>query len=341
MIKPDQFRKQIMQGDVPAVCLLYGEETLFIRETVALIRKKLFPGAEEEANAETYYGDDVEPAAVLQALSTVSLFASKRLVVVKDVERMGERKRALFLDYLDRPAPQTYLVFTAGKADMRTKFFSRLQKKWPAVRYYHPYNLYEVEKWIRSTLKQSGFSIDAPAARLLTEGHGRELSVLRNELDKLMVYRGGAGDITVSDVAAVSGQSREFNQFELADAVGDRDVERSLGVINRLFQDGVPPILILAALTALFRRLWAGKTLEGEGRTDREILSALQIRFKGEKFLTQLRGFEKRELEMIYPGFVRIDEAIKTGSGDPELMLETLILRICQRKFLTPLRPAD
>jgi len=81
--------------------------------------------------------------------------------------------------------------------------------------------------------------------------------------------------------------------------------------------------------------------LEGEGRTDREILSALQIRFKGEKFLTQLRGFEQRELEMIYPGFVRIDEAIKTGSSHPELMLETLILRICQRKFLTPLRPAD
>ncbi|MDX1764700.1 MAG: DNA polymerase III subunit delta [bacterium] len=339
-MKPDQFRKQISQGEVPAICLLYGEEALFIAETVALIRKKLFSGPQEKANAETYYGDDVEPAAVLQSVSTVSLFASKRLVLVKNVDRMAERKRALFLDYFDHPAPAIYLIFTAEKADMRTKFFSRLQKKWPAIRYYHPYNLSEVEKWIRSTLKKDGFSIDTAAARLLTEGHGRTLSVLRNELDKVMLYKGNEGNITVSDVAAVSGQSREFNPFELADAVGDRDVERSLGMMNRLFQDGVPTILVLAAMTALFRRLWAGKTLEAEGRTDREILSALQIRYKGERFLAQLRRFDQRELAMIYPHFVRIDEAIKTGRSHPEMMLESLILRICRGKSMAPLRPA-
>lgn len=340
-MKPDQFRKQIMKGDVPAVCLLYGEEKLFIREALALIRKTLFPRGEEEANAERYYGDDVEPNTVLQAIRTVSLFAATRLVVVKEVERMVEPKRALFLDYLERPAPQTYLVFTAEKPDMRTKFFSRLQKRWPAVRYYHPYDLYQVEKWIRTTLQKNGFSIDADAARRLTDGHGRELSVLHNELEKLMLYKGAPGNIALSDVAAVSGQSREFNQFELADAVGDRDLERSLGMMDRLFQDGVPPILILSALTAFFRRLWAGKTLEREGRTDREILSALHIRFKGERFMNQLRGFEQEELKMIYPTFVRIDEAIKAGRSHPELMLETLIVRICRRKFLTPLRLAD
>jgi DNA polymerase-3 subunit delta len=338
-VKPHLFQRQILQGKMPAVCLLFGEESLLIREALVLIRKKLFGNKPEDVNQEIYYGGDAEPSAVIQSASTVSIFASKLLIVVKQVDRMEERKRADFIDYMDTPSPDTYLVFTAGKADMRKKFFARLKTNWPAVRYYHPYDLRETEKWIRATLKERGFGIHPAGAQLLAEAHGRELSVLRNELEKLMLYMGQTCEICPLDVAEISGQSREFNQFEFADAVGDRDGERALRIMNRLFREGLAPILILSALIALFRRLWKGKALEKQGHRGRDILSVMNIRFQGERFLAQIGAFEEEELEMIYGWFLSIDTALKRGCSHPEMLIEMLVLRICRGKVFMPRLP--
>ncbi len=328
-MKPDQFHKDLRKGKVPPVCLLYGEEGLLIDETLDMIRKKLSARKGETLDEEIFYGGEADPALILQSARTFSLFGETKLMVVKEFHRMGEAGRNLFLDYLEDPSEKTYLVFLAEKVDLRKKLFARLQKKWPAVRFYHPYDAAATERWIRSYLKGNGFGIDREAIRFLYEAHGKELQVLKNELDKLMLYRGEPGEIVLTDVAEISGQSREFNPFELADAIGDRDLVQALRILHRLLEDGAPLVFLLSVLISKIRKIRQGKHLEEEGATDREILAALGVRFQGERLLRQCRGFTGEALDRIYGELLSLDEAMKTGRSQPGILVELLICRIC------------
>ncbi len=238
------------------------------------------------------------------------------------------------MDYLQDPSPQTFLVLTGDKVDLRRKFYARLQKKWPAVRFYHPYDLRETVSWMKSYLKERGYGIETEAARLLYEAHGRELQMVRNELEKVMLYKGQPGRIGADDVVHVSGQSREFNPFEFADAVGARDATRALRIFRRMQEEGVPLLLILSALTALFRKLWVGKSLMRRGMGSRDILAQLRMGYRGEEFLGKLGLFREEELETIYRRFVKIDEAAKRSGAQPEVLLEVLVQRICRPGML-------
>jgi DNA polymerase-3 subunit delta len=333
-MKPAAFRKQIARGEIPAVSLLYGDEPLLIEEAVALMRRNFVGRSEEPVNEEAYEGGEVNAALLLQSAQTQSLFGGRKLIVVKRVHQMDASRQDLLLDYLANPSPETCLVFTGEKVDLRRKFYARLQKKWPAVRFYHPYDMRETVSWIRDFLQERGCGIDAEAARLLYEAHGRELQMLRNELEKLTLYKGKDGPIGAADVAHVSGQSREFNPFEFADAVGERDAARALLILKRMQEEGVPLLLILSVVTALFRKLWVGRSLMRRGVDSREILSALKMTYRGEDFLRKLGRFREAELETIYRQFVQIDEAAKTSGPQPEQLLETLVHRICRPGML-------
>lgn len=332
-MKPDAFNNQISKGDIPPVCLLYGEEPLLIRESLDLIRRKLLGGEGAAFEQEIFYGSDSDASTILQSAQTLSLFGGRKLIVIKGVDRMPDSEKARLLDYVKSPVPKITVVLTAVKPDMRKKFFAQLQKQWPAVRFYHPYDVNETVKWIRSYLKRKGFEIDLQGARFLCDAHGRELQAIKSELDKLILYKGQPGEIGLPEITAVSGQSQEFNAFELADAVGDKDADRALRVLSRLIADGVPLLMILGALAAKFRKLWMGKTLEQKGQTQREILRSLAIHYKGERFMEQLSGFQEEEIAAFYSRLLEIDEAIKGGSSRPETFMEMAIHRLCRGKL--------
>ncbi len=339
-MKADAFRKEIQQGRVPPVCLLYGEETLLVREMLDLISTKLFAGSDPSMGHEVFYGAESDASTIMQSARTVPLFGGTKLVIVKEIDRMPDTEKERFLDYIKDPVRETCLVMTSVKPDMRKRFFAQLQKQWPSIQFYHPYDEDQTEKWIRSYLKQKGYRIDDEGVRFLYEAHGRELQVLQNELQKLMLYKGSPGEIEASEVAEISGHSREFNPFELAEAVGDKDLGNALKILSRLVEEGMPPLLILSALAAKFRKIWRGKELEEEGLTDQEILRNLNVRFHEKRFLRQLHGFQEQEIARHYLQLIAIDESVKSGSSRHQIWIETMIQRIC-KGGAKPLKRSD
>jgi len=330
-MKAEIFKKEIQQGRIPPVCLLYGEETLLIREMIDLIRNKLSRGGDPSMGHEVFYGAESDASAIMQSAGTVPLFGGTKLVIVKEMDRMPDSEKERFLKYIKDPVRETCLVMTCAKPDMRKRFFAQLQKQWPSIRFYHPYDEEQTGKWIRSFLRQQGYRIEDEAVHFLMDAHGRELQVLKNELQKLMLYKGTPGEIALSDVTEVSGHSREFNSFELADAACDKDLEKALKILSRLVEDGTPPLLILSALASKFRKIWMGKELEKQGLTEHEILRRLNIRFQEKRFLRQLHGFQEEEIARHYLQIASLDESIKSGSGRHQIWIETMIHHICRR----------
>jgi DNA polymerase-3 subunit delta len=329
-MKADQFKRQVHQGEIPPVSLLYGEEPLLIQETLDHIRKKLSGGDEDSLDQEVFHGSDSDALTIHQSSRTLPLFGARKLILVRGIDQMPDPQKDILLEQIKNPLSNVYMVLTAVKPDMRKRFFVQLQKHYPAVRFYHPYDERQTQSWIRTYLKPRGFQIDSEAAHFLCDAHGRELQVLKNELEKLILYKGEKGTIGLSEVSEISGQSQEFNAFELADAVGSRDVERALRVLTHLVDEGIPLLMIVGALAAKFRKLWMGKKMEREGCTDREIQHALKVTYKGDLFLKQMHNFQEKEIEGVFPLLLSIDEMIKSGRSRPEIFMEMAIQRICR-----------
>jgi len=160
------------------------------------------------------------------------MMASHQVVVLKEAQEM--KSFADLVHYVEKPQPSTLLVinYKHKKPDKRQKVFKLLEKQ--AV-WFESRKLFDnqVPGWIAGYASNKNYRMDPKAAALLAEFLGSDLSKIVNEVEKLMVAIGKQGEtITPALVEEHIGFSKDFNQFELQDALGKRNVVKANRIIN-------------------------------------------------------------------------------------------------------------
>ena len=126
---PDRALADLREGKLAPVYLVAGEERHLALDVVRAVRDVALAGATPGLNEEQMVAGEVTARAVLSAARTLPMFAKRRLVVLRSLERWdahGEKKansEALdqLADYLDDPSPSTVLLLVAGKLDKRRR----------------------------------------------------------------------------------------------------------------------------------------------------------------------------------------------------------------------------
>jgi DNA polymerase-3 subunit delta len=214
------------------VYFLFGDEPYYIDRISSYISSHVLSEAEQSFNQTILYGKDSEAAQVSDLARRFPMMASHQVVVLKEAQEMpgfGD-----LLPYVENPQPSTLLVinYKYKKPDKRQKIFKVLEKK--AV-WYESKKLYDnqVPGWIAGYASNQKYRMEPKAAALLAEFLGSDLSKIVNEVEKLMVAIGDKNiAITPDLVEKHIGFSKDFNQFELQDALGKRDVVKSNRIIN-------------------------------------------------------------------------------------------------------------
>jgi DNA polymerase-3 subunit delta len=155
---------------------------------------------------------------------------------------------------------------------------------------------------------------------------GGSLRTLDSELEKIAVYVGEKKTIEGEDVAAVVGVSKSYNVYELTKAVGDRNLKRSLEILERMMDFGEYPPLMVAALTKHFMTLL--KLAEGRRRKMSESDIATSIRSSPRRvgeYMSQLRRYSPADLEKSFAPLARADEKLKFTSEDPRSVMTVLL----------------
>lgn len=182
-------------------------------------------------NLEMRRGGELDAEEVDSLLGTPPMLAERRVVVVRDVDKLKKDARALLERYLQRPAPDTVLVLVAGAGAKADKV---LAGRATAVEF-APLTADRVLKWIgHQATTVLGRAITPEAATLLIEAVGPDLAQLAVELEKLASY--AAGDIDDAAVTAVCGVRRGESVGALLDAVAARDAGAALGLIAGVLQ---------------------------------------------------------------------------------------------------------
>ena len=221
------------------VYLLSGEEDYYIDLLSDYFEHHVIAPESQSFDQVVVYGRDVDMASVVGLASRFPMMSDYQLVLVKEAQSLGREGDKVdkawepLMAYLDNPSPQTILVFCFRhkKFDKRTKLYKRLKEV--GVVYEHG-KLYDnqVPAWIESYVSSKGYQITRKATLMLCEAIGADLSKLANELSKMFITVGQGGSITDTTVELNVGISKDFNVFELQNAIGTRDVVKCNRIVN-------------------------------------------------------------------------------------------------------------
>lgn len=239
------------------VYFLAGEEPYYIDLIVDFIEEKVLPESEKAFNQIIVYGDDTNIQAIMDTAKRFPMMSSHQVVIVKEAQSL--KKIEDLAAYVEKPLYSTILVFSYKykTLDKRTKLVKLLESQ--AV-YFESQRLrdYQIPAWIERYLMTKGIKCDPSASAMLTEYLGTDLHKIVNELDKLIITLPREKPvITTSLIEKNIGISKEYNNFELQKAVGERNILKANMIISYFANNPKdnPITLTIASLFGFFSKL--------------------------------------------------------------------------------------
>jgi DNA polymerase-3 subunit delta len=239
------------------VYFLAGEEPYYIDLITDHIEEKVLSEAEKSFNQVILYGEDTTIPAIIETSRRFPMMSSHQVVIVKEAQTLKKIEDLIY--YLEKPLLSTILVFNYKYkvVDKRTKFFKTLDAH--AV-YFESVRLrdYQVPAWIERYLMTQGIKADPNASAMLTEYLGTDLHKIVNELNKLIItLPSDKPVITTSLIEKNIGISKDYNNFELQKAVGEKNVLKANMIVHHFANNPKdnPITLTIASLFSFFSKL--------------------------------------------------------------------------------------
>lgn len=305
-LTPEAFRKHVASGTVASVYVLAGDDEAGKGGAISA----LVEGVEAELrafNVDRLYATEagVTIGTVLDAARTMPWMAPRRLVIVMQAERLlttrgSDEEGSAGLEelerYLNEPVTSTVLVLVVPGLDKRLTVTKVLSRVATVVEFGGIAEGRDVERWISERAAEAGVTVEPAAIRAFADRTGGDVTRVRADLDRLLVFASSSKRVTAADVA------------ELVGAPGVRDIW---------------------ALNRALERNAAGDAL-------RELALVLDEGAVPYMVLGQIRSFVDRSLPpqrllAATDALMRTDLALKTSGGDPRVLLERLVVELSIR----------
>jgi DNA polymerase-3 subunit delta len=330
-ITSQQFTSEITKKAFSPVYVFAGEDSYDHDEALKALEKTL---SVDSLNREVFFGNESKAEEVIIAAQTVPFLGDKRLIIVKNTHKFRANEAEKLAEFIRSPVDSTCLVLLwqdrVAKETKKKLIFQAAEISGTIVEFKRHYDN-ELPAWVQKKAAQRGKKIDLSASQLLVQESGSTLLELSNEIEKLVLFTGKKGEITVEDVEAVSGHTKTANLNRLAEVLELRDLAASLKVIEELLNEGEEPIKILYRLHWVIRRFLMAKSLldeEKEGPAD--VRQTLRLNaFFDRSFFQNLRKFSRKDLESYIGLVLKADLELKTSARPPEIILNELMFALC------------
>lgn len=233
------------------VYFLSGDEPYYIDKLTDFAAKNILKEEEKAFNQTILYGKEVTARDIDGAARRFPMMSNHQVIIVKEAQDVKDFDE--LSHYISQPLKSTILIlcYKYENLDKRKKVYKEISQN--AVRMVTK-KLYDdkVPAWIAAHLKTLGYQIEPKAAALLTEFLGSDLSKMANELEKLIItLPDGMKIITSQHIERNIGISKEYNNFELSNALIARDVVKANRII-RYFADNQKNIHISQTISHLY-----------------------------------------------------------------------------------------
>ncbi|MGE9310406.1 DNA polymerase III subunit delta [Niabella sp. CJ426] len=234
-----------------------GDEEFYVDQLVNYAEHHILSESEASFNLTIFYGKDAAWPDVLNACRKYPMFSDRQVVIVKEAQQMKDVDK--LEPYIQTPLSSTILLvaFKDKKLDSRTKFAKLVKDK---TEYIVTKKLYDnaLPEWVNTVVKSMGYTISPKANSLIVDHIGNDLSRIKNEVDKILINLGTRKSITEEDVENYVGISKEFNVFELQNAIATRNLAKAVRIIQYFAANPkIAPIqLVLPSLYSFFNKTY-------------------------------------------------------------------------------------
>jgi DNA polymerase III subunit delta len=251
---------------------LEGDEPYHIDHLLQYAENNLLSPAEAEFNLTVFYGKDAEISNIINACRRYPMFAERQVVILREAQMMRDVEG--LMPYIEKPQPST--VFVVGYKDKKLDGRKQMAKVIAKTgELFSTKKLYDnqLPAWVEQMVKEQGLTIHPRAQQLLVDHIGNDLSRLYNETVKLAVNLGKRKNITEDDIEEFIGVSKEFNVFELQNAFGQKNLTKTVQIIQYFESNpkAGPIQMILPALFNFFSKVYMLYALRG---ADQQTISA-------------------------------------------------------------------
>ena len=225
--------KELQSGQFRPVYYLMGEESYYIDKICDYIAEHALQPEERDFNQTIFFGSDVNASQIADAARRYPMMAERQVVIVKEAQNL--KNTEALEKYLKQPSTTTVLVICHknGKIDGRKREYVKAIQQAGILFESQKLRERDLPAFIENFVKQKNASIDPKSTQLIAEAIGADLSRLTGELDKVLISLPKEDKrITPQVVEDQIGVSKDFNGFELRDAIVNRNVFKANQIIN-------------------------------------------------------------------------------------------------------------
>ena len=330
-LSPAAIEQQLASGRVQSVYLLMGPDDEAKASLVARLAEtvdedlrafnfdKVYPAEQRDEARKQFWN-------LMQLVRTLPLMSPRRIVVVAQAERLmpifkladdeapverpdksgrrarksvakaaGEAELEALEQYLLSPSPETALVFVAGPDLRRNLKPVVLIEKHATVVYCDALSeAGDAAAWVKAEAAKEGIRIEAGAVRLLARLAGGDITRLRAEFERALLFASGDGLMTEAAVQEVASALTTQDPWAMTNAIEAGDTRSAMRELALKFDAGEVPVMILGQLA------WYARTKLAPARVARAV-----------------------------DALFRTDLALKTSGGEPRILLERLVVELC------------
>lgn len=322
----------IRKGHIKPVYFLMGEEPYYIDKLSEFIEDNILSEEEKGFNQMVLYGRDVSVEDIIGNAKRFPMMAEHQVVIVKEAQDLSRTIDKLEA-YVANPQPTTILVinYKYKKIDKRKSLYKAIKKNGVV---FESKKLYDnqVPDWIRRVLSGQSYSITPKAALMLAEFLGTDLSKINNELEKLKIVLPEGTEITPEHIEQNIGISKDYNNFELHKAIGDRDTKKAFKIIKYFGENPKdnPMVVTVSLLHSYFSKLLQLHGLND--KSSRNVASALKINpYFANEYIVAARNYPMKKVSAVIASLREFDVKSK-GVGANAIpqsdLLKELMVRI-------------
>ncbi|MFI5322995.1 MAG: DNA polymerase III subunit delta [Thermodesulfobacteriota bacterium] len=321
----DDFQNYLSSGE-PAPVLIFTGDQPYLAEQAVSDLKRILLGPSGDVNYTIFYGENASGKEIADDASTYPMFSKKKLIVVKNADKLSAKELTALETYTASPSRSTCLVL----------IFSEVKKPKlggkNAALFDFSLGKGNALSAVREEAGRLGYEITNAGAETLLGLVGEDLQEVHNEMIKISIYKGDKKTIGPADVEALTKKTKFADIYQLINAVSKRDKRTAHRVLADLETAGEEPLSILGLLSWRFRLIWRAKELLDMRTSQVEMIKALKISPGQYYYLSEdLKKFTYNDIARIMGALADCDKKLKLSYVPKSFVLTKLVLELCAR----------
>jgi DNA polymerase-3 subunit delta len=321
---------EIKKRKFKPVYYFFGEDSYNLSFTLHSLEEAFHPLLLSEFDKETIYSEDRSINDILGLATSFPFSSERKLIIVKEAEKIKDKKP--LKDFAASPPEFTVLAFFHNGAI--TNVSSEPFKTLDANGF-----LFEAKElkgknlidWLIGLAEEKGKKLSEENAQVMIDIVGESRNMLEDQLEKICIFLNEKKEISLESIQQVSSELKQFNIFDLQNALGLKDKSKSLTVAYNLLDNGAEPTFIITMLTRYFTGLAKITELQTKNTPVQEAARIVGTHhFYYPNYVKARKLFSDEKLVEVFRALLKADISVKTTTSDDKTIITLLIAEILQ-----------